>query len=377
MNNETMELLLNRASCRDFTDQKIENDVMDNILKAGVHAPTGGNLQPFSIIMISDDKQKHKIGEMGNQKLVEKAPVSLLFCIDFHRNKRWAKLEGAPYASDKSLQNFWIAFQDTIIAAQNICTAADSYGLGSVYLGTVMYNLLKFRNMFSLPEGVVPVVIVSMGYPASDKVIRKKLPIDVIVHKGQYQELADDELLAVYNEKNNNLKIEVTDDKLDTIKEVCRNVHGEEYAQKSLAKIEKDGFINAAQRYFGLHYIANAALQSNEAFLETLNELGMNWQHNYDPQNKFHLLSRKEAVEFTGPWKFEGDEDICLIIYDKGRLLFIEGEDNKITFFAETDSEFFSMTGSMKITFHYNETEDKYNSFTLNYAGKQHFARRK
>ena len=175
MNNETMELLLSRASCRDFSDRKIEKDVMDNILKAGVHAATGGNLQPFSIIVISDDEMKHKLVELGNQKLIEKAPVSLLFCIDFHRNKRWAELEGAPYSAEKSIQNFWIAFQDTIIAAQNICTAADSYGLGSVYLGTVMYQMLKLRNMFDLPEGVIPVVMVSMGYRASAKVIRKKL----------------------------------------------------------------------------------------------------------------------------------------------------------------------------------------------------------
>ncbi|MDP8220224.1 MAG: nitroreductase family protein [Candidatus Stygibacter frigidus] len=376
MNNETMEILLNRASCRDFTDHKIEKDVLDNILEAGVHAPTGGNLQPFSIIIISDDEMKHNIVEMGNQKLIEKAPVSLLFCIDFHRNKRWAELEGAPYSAERSIQNFWIAFQDTIIAAQNICTAADSYGLGSVYLGTVMYHLVKLRNMLSLPEGVIPVVMVSMGYPASAKVIRKKLPLDVIVHREQYQEITDDELQAVYDEKNNNLKIEVTEEKLDTIREVCRNVHGEEYAQKTLDKIEKDGFINAAQRYFGLHYIANAALQSNEAFLDTLNELGMNWQHNYDPQNKFHLLSKKEAVDFTGAWKFDGDENICLIVFDKGRLILIEDEDSKTIFFAESMTEFFSMIGSMKITFHLNEIENKYKSFTLFYAGNQHFARR-
>ena len=59
--NETMRLLLERGSCRYFENRKIPPDVLDLILKAGVHAPTGGNLQPYSIIKIEDEQTKRKL----------------------------------------------------------------------------------------------------------------------------------------------------------------------------------------------------------------------------------------------------------------------------------------------------------------------------
>ena len=137
--NETMRLLLERGSCRYFENRKIPPDVLDLILKAGVHAPTGGNLQPYSIIKIEDEQTKRKLTELcGNQQFIAHAPVNLMFCIDWYRLRRWAELEIAPFTATSSFRHFWISFQDTMIAAQNICTAADAMGLGSVYVGTVL-----------------------------------------------------------------------------------------------------------------------------------------------------------------------------------------------------------------------------------------------
>ncbi len=56
--NQTLKLLTERASCRSFSNKKISQDVLQLILAAGVHAPTGGNLQPYSIIKIEKDETK-------------------------------------------------------------------------------------------------------------------------------------------------------------------------------------------------------------------------------------------------------------------------------------------------------------------------------
>ncbi len=51
--NKTLRLLCERASCRNFSDRKIEEEILNFVLEAGVHSPTGGNLQPYSIIKSS------------------------------------------------------------------------------------------------------------------------------------------------------------------------------------------------------------------------------------------------------------------------------------------------------------------------------------
>ncbi len=164
--NQTMQLLIERASCRSFSDRKIPDETMHLLFEAATHAPTGGNLQPFSIIKIENEATKKEVTRLcGDQEFISTAPVDLLFCIDWHRLDRWAELEIAPFTATSSFRHFWIAFQDTIIAAQNLCTAADSVGLGSVYVGTVLECFRELREMLELPDGVFPVVLLAWDIP--------------------------------------------------------------------------------------------------------------------------------------------------------------------------------------------------------------------
>jgi nitroreductase len=279
--NETIKLLFERSSCRDFLDKKIPADVLRFVFEAGVHAPTAGNLQPYSIIKIEDTEMKQKLAEMCEQSFIGKAAVLLLFCIDLHRNERWAGLEVAPFTATSSFRHFWVSFQDVIICAQNICTAADSMGLGSVYIGTVIDMPADLQKMFKLPKGVFPVVLLCMGYPTARPRSRKKLPIDVVVHSESYHEIEDQELLTAYHEKYPHYKLEITEERLGTILKVCQQVHGEEFAKKCVERIKANGYINRAQHYFGLHYRANVMPEGNEDYLKFMEEFGFNWFKKY------------------------------------------------------------------------------------------------
>jgi nitroreductase len=284
--NETMKLLFERSSCRSFLDKKIPEDVLSLVLEAGIHAPTAGNLQPYSIIRIEDVKAKQKLAEMCEQSLVGKASVLLLFCIDLHRNERWANLEVAPFTATSSFRHFWVSFQDTMICAQNICTAADSMGLGSVYIGTVIDNPAEIQAMFKLPKGVFPVVLLCMGYPTKRMKPRNKLGVKIVVHSENYWEVKDQELIDVYDQKYSDekrriLKLGISEERLGTIMKVCRAVNGEEFAEKCAERIKANGYVNMAQHYFGLHYRADVMPQGNDNYLRLMEKSGFKWFKKY------------------------------------------------------------------------------------------------
>ncbi|NMC44810.1 MAG: hypothetical protein GYA46_12900 [candidate division Zixibacteria bacterium] len=280
--NETIRLLLERSSCRSFADRKIPPAVMDVILEAGIYAPTGGNLQPYSIIRVEDAATKRRLDELNeNQLFIAAAPVDLIFCLDWHRLRRWAELQDAPFSTDCSFRHFWISFQDTIIAAQNICTAADAMGLGSVYVGTVLECFREVRQLPALPDLVFPVVLVSLGYSKERPKPKRKLGLDAVVHNEKYRVPDDKQLLAMFAEKYPSGNREVTTERLETIKHVCRQVGGEPLARRCLQRIQKDGYINMAQHYFGLHYRADFMPLMNDGFLQVMKEAGFGWFEPY------------------------------------------------------------------------------------------------
>src|SRR4030042_5855601 len=132
--NRTLKILIERASCRNFSDRNISSETMNLVLEAGIHSATGGNLQPYSIIKIENENTKQKLTEFCGQDFMRRAPRHLIFCIFWHRIERWANLEIAPFTATRAFRHFWISFQDTIICAQNVCVAAASVGLGSVFI---------------------------------------------------------------------------------------------------------------------------------------------------------------------------------------------------------------------------------------------------
>ena len=273
----TIRLLLERASCRTFIKKRITQDVMRTILDCGAHAATGGNLQPYSVIVIRNQAVNTKLAALCHQPFVGQAPANLLFCIDLRRLERWARLMDAPYTARESFRHFWISFQDTIIAAQNICTAADALGLGSCYIGTVMESLPTLRRMFKLPQGVLPVVLLTLGYPAKRPQARRKLGPEIIAHHETYHELSDDALLRAFEGKHPGFKLEITPQRLRAFEQVCRKVGGREFATRSLARVKQQGYFNMAQLYFGLHYQADSMPDGNVKFLRQIESSGLGW----------------------------------------------------------------------------------------------------
>ncbi len=283
---DAIKRLLERATCRAFQTRDIPGDVLNSLLQASASAPSAGNLQPFSIIKIESDSGRRRLAELCRQEFMAAAPTCLVFCIDYRRLKRWAILERAPFTATDSFRHFWMAFQDTLIAAQSVCVAAEFAGLGSSYVGATLERFPEMKAALELPQGVMPVVAVCLGYPRINSSPSPKLDPAVLVHDETYRDMDDSELRSAYADKHRDQRLDITDERLARIQEVCAHCHGEEYAAKCLAAIRENGDVNAAQCLFGLHYVADGMPESNELFMRQIKELGFGWFEPYHPTGK-------------------------------------------------------------------------------------------
>ena len=289
--NETLRLLHQRGSCRHFKDKKIPKDVLEHILGAAVHAPSAGNLQAFSIVKIEDPERRAKLMKIcGNQRFIGEAPVNLVICVDERMNKRWAELDVAPYVYTKCLFWFLMDFQLTGIIGQSICTAADSLGIGSCYVGNALSGAEKVAELLELPEGVFPGTLISLGYPVEKPPVMKKHRISTILHNEKYRDLPDSELLAAFREKYTApgaSRVEITENRLKRLYQTGLMVHGKEFAERSVAHSRKLGYISPVQRYYGLHYRADWVLSmTNSGYLKVLEKQGWSICRDYKPAQK-------------------------------------------------------------------------------------------
>lgn len=281
--NETLRLLNERASLRNFADQEIEQDKLDLLMQTAANAPSGGNNQPVSIIKIQDKQVKEKLGEMCGQPFIGKAPLNLLFCLDLHRNEVLAEVGEVPYTAGYAFRHFWISFQDTLIAAQNVCTAADALGLGSCYIGTIMEFFDDCIDMFELPKLVMPIILVVFGYPAAQPARREKFGPEVLVHAEKYHEYDPVRLYEQFDEREKQKRIELDEKKGETFHAVCQAVKGKEWADRVMEKVRQRGWLSPIQRLYGLHYVAAGMPLQNPSFLLALKRQGFNWMEKWIP----------------------------------------------------------------------------------------------
>ena len=202
--NPTLETLLNHVSVREYTDQPVEEETLNLILKAACCGSTMGNMQLFSIIVTRDAEMKAKLAPLHfNQPMATSAPVILTFCADFRRFNQYCRFRDANSEAYSNLQSYHWAVTDALIAAQNACVAAESLGLGFCWLGTITYNVDKFVEVLRLPEHVIPVACIPMGYPVKKPALTQKLPVETFVHQEVYHDYNEQRINEFYREKEN------------------------------------------------------------------------------------------------------------------------------------------------------------------------------
>jgi nitroreductase len=195
--------LFNHRSIRKYKSNPIDESVLDEILQAGIRASNTGNMQVYSIIVTKNPEIKEKLWEQHfKQDMVKQAPVVLTFCADFNRFNKWCELRNAKPGYDNFL-SFYTATVDAVIAAQNVALAAEVHGLGICYLGTTNYTADKICEILNLPEGVVPVTTLVVGYADENPDLTSRLPESAIIHNETYHDFSNEDINEIYKELEN------------------------------------------------------------------------------------------------------------------------------------------------------------------------------
>lgn len=165
-----IETILNRRSIRKYKDIEISDDDIYDLLKAAMAAPSAGNAQEWDFIVVKDKSIIEKITEIHPySKMLLNSSAAIVVCGDTSR---------------EVFEGFWV--QDCSAATENILLAAQSKGLGAVWLGIYPLpdRISGIKALLNLPDTVIPLSIVSVGYPdeakpASHRFDKSKIHLDI------------------------------------------------------------------------------------------------------------------------------------------------------------------------------------------------------
>lgn len=178
-----MESINNRRTIRKYKQEDISASLLNDLLEKAFRASTMGNMQLYSVIVTRDKQMKERLAPAHfNQPMVTGAPVVLTFCADFNRFSKWCRERKAVPGYDNPI-SFLNAATDALLVTQNFCTLAEENGLGICFLGTTIYNPDQIIDILQLPELVMPVATITVGYPDECPPQVDRLPIEGICMK--------------------------------------------------------------------------------------------------------------------------------------------------------------------------------------------------
>jgi len=150
--NPTIDLILSHRSIRQFTPEPVSAEQLDQILSAAQSAASSSFLQANSIIRVTDKGLRATLAELaGHQAYVVEAAEFLVFCADYHRHSQIV-----PEARTGFVEQLMIGAIDGALMAQNALLAAQSLGLGGVYIGGIRNNPAEVSEVLGLPHQVIP-----------------------------------------------------------------------------------------------------------------------------------------------------------------------------------------------------------------------------
>ena len=246
-----LDVIFNHRSIRKYKSDPIPAELLDQVLLAGSRASTTGNMQVYSMIVTTDDELKERLWQAHfRQDMVKEAPAVITFCADFNRFKKWCRQRQAEPGYDNFL-SFFTAAIDALLASQNVVLEAEANGLGVCYLGTATYNADMISDILNLPEGVVPVAAIVIGYPADNPPLTDRLPMEAIVHKETYQDFSPEKINSIYyeREKSDQTKELLQINNKQTLAQIFTDNRytkkdNEYFSGKFLDLIKKQGFFN-------------------------------------------------------------------------------------------------------------------------------------
>ncbi len=178
ISNPVIDAMMNRRSIRKYREEQPSDEVVESIVRAGQQAPFA--MQLGSVLLSREIEHN-----------VFRAPLLFTICVDVYRMERVMEIRGwKRKASD--IYTLLFGIQDAAYMAENMVIAAESLGLGSCYIGAAPFMTKKIRALYKLPERILPLVMLTMGYPAEAPPVRPRYPMDFHLSESKYNRFNDD-----------------------------------------------------------------------------------------------------------------------------------------------------------------------------------------
>ncbi len=194
-------LLFKHRTIRKYRSTPISEEILKECLEAATRASTCGNMQLYSLVVTQSESMRKRLLPLHfNQQMVVDAPCVVTVCADVHRFTMWCEQRDAEPAYD-NFAWFVNATTDALLAAQNLCVQAEANGLGICYLGTTIYKAAEIAKLLELPEGVIPITTIVMGYADEKPDLTDRLPLDAVVHFEKYTNYTAAEIDELWAER--------------------------------------------------------------------------------------------------------------------------------------------------------------------------------
>ena len=194
--------LLQHRSVRAYLPDPLPPGTLEILAAAAQSAATSSNLQTWSVVAVEDPARKARLAALAHgQRHIEQAPLFLLWIADLSRAARLGKAHGKPLPTVDYLETFLVAVIDAALAAQNAAAAAESLGLGTVYIGAMRNHPVEAAAELGLPPGAVVAFGLCVGHPdpAAPAAVKPRLPQAAVLHRERYDAAAEPGHVADYD----------------------------------------------------------------------------------------------------------------------------------------------------------------------------------
>ncbi len=196
-----LESIATRRSIRKYLKKDVEESMLNRLLDLAGRTQTMGNLQLYSVVVTREAEMKRKLSPLHfGQPMVEEAPVVLTICADFNRTSEWCRHRKAEPGYG-NLLSFVNACSDALLYTQTFCNLAEAEGLGICYLGTTIYQPMKIIDTLGLPQLVMPIATLTVGWPDENPPLSDRLPLQAIVHQETYRNFTAEDIDSIYAKK--------------------------------------------------------------------------------------------------------------------------------------------------------------------------------
>ncbi|MBD2139717.1 NADPH-dependent oxidoreductase [Anabaena sp. FACHB-1237] len=195
--------MLSHRSIRAYLPDALPPGTLEVLIAAAQSAASSSNLQTWSVVAVEDANRKEELSKLtNNQAHIRQSPLFLLWLADLARLSYIAENRGLSHEGLDYLEMFLMAAIDATLAAQNAVVAAESLGLGTVYIGALRNKPQEVAQILKLPPHVVAVFGLCVGYadPNVNVAIKPRLPQSVVLHRETYQLSEQDEGISLYNQ---------------------------------------------------------------------------------------------------------------------------------------------------------------------------------